>query len=93
MPPSEVQSKRVPSAAAAAAAADFRDHISTAEQDGRRKWLYPKKPKGRFHRARVWVTALLLLVMFGGPFAKLNGNPLLMINVVERKFSVLGVFL
>src|SRR5260370_18299272 len=29
--------------------------------------------------------------MFGGPVVKLNGNPLLMINVVERKFSVLGV--
>src|SRR5438105_2132196 len=70
---------------------DFRDHISTAEQDGRRKWLYPKRPKGRYHRARVWVAAVLLLVMFGGPFVKINGNPLLMINVVERKFSVLGV--
>lgn len=70
---------------------DFRDHIGTAEQDGRRKWLYPKRPKGRFHRARLWVTAVLLVVMFGGPFVKLNGNPLLMINVVERMFSVLGV--
>lgn len=28
--------------------------------------------------------------MFAGPFIKINGNPLLMINVVERKFSVLG---
>src|SRR5690349_19446775 len=73
------------------ATADFRDHIATAEQDGRRKWLYPKRPKGRFHRARAWVAAMLLVVMFGGPFVKINGNPLLMINVVERKFSVLGV--
>jgi cytochrome c oxidase accessory protein FixG len=71
--------------------ADFRDHIATADQEGRRKWLYPKKPKGRFFRARSWVAWLLLAIMFGGPFVKLNGNPLLMINVVERKFSVLGV--
>ena len=91
MPVPDLQSKPRTPAAAVAAAADFRDHISTAQQDGRRKWLYPKKPTGRFHRARVWVTAVLLLVMFGGPFVKLNGNPLLMINVVERKFSVLGV--
>jgi len=70
---------------------DFRDHIATADREGRRKWLYPKKPKGRFHRARTWVAWLLLVVMFGGPFVKLNGNPLLMINIVERKFSVLGV--
>ncbi|HLH54852.1 MAG TPA: cytochrome c oxidase accessory protein CcoG [Verrucomicrobiae bacterium] len=70
---------------------DFRNQIATAERDGRRKWLYPKRPQGKFHSARLWVTWVLLVVMFGGPFVKLNGNPLLMINVVERKFSVLGV--
>jgi cytochrome c oxidase accessory protein FixG len=74
----------------AAAAVDFRNRIATAERDGRRKWLYPKRPKGRCHRARAWVAAVLLVVMFGGPLVKINGNPLLMINVVERKFSVLG---
>src|SRR6516225_388388 len=89
MSPTDTQPKRT--SRSSAAAADFRDHIATAEQDGRRKWLYPKKPKGRFHRARAAVAAVLLVVMFGGPFVKLNGNPLLMINVVERKFSVLGV--
>ena len=51
----------------------------------------PKKPRGRFYRARTWLTWVLLAVMFGGPFIKINGNPLLMINIVERKFSVLGV--
>jgi cytochrome c oxidase accessory protein FixG len=70
---------------------DFRDHIATADRQGRRKWLYPKKPKGPFFRARTWLSWLLLLVMFGGPFVKISGNPLLMLNVVERKFSVLGV--
>jgi len=70
---------------------DFRDHISTADQEGRRKWLYPRKPGGRFFRRRTWLTWLMLALMFGGPFVKINGNPLLMINMVERKFSVLGV--
>jgi len=70
---------------------DFRDHLSTADKDGRRQWLYPRKPKGRFFRARMALTWLLLLVMFGGPFVKINGNPLLMMNILERKFSVLGV--
>jgi cytochrome c oxidase accessory protein FixG len=70
---------------------DFRDHIATADAEGRRQWLYPRKPRGRFYRARTWLTWLLLAVMFGGPFVKINGNPLLMINVVERKFAVLGV--
>jgi cytochrome c oxidase accessory protein FixG len=70
---------------------DFRDHIATADEEGHRKWLYPKRPKGRYYRARTWLTWLLLVVMFGGPFVKIQGNPLLMINIVERKFSVLGV--
>ena len=25
---------------------DFRDHLATADKEGRRKWLYPKKPRG-----------------------------------------------
>jgi len=28
--------------------------------------------------------------MFAGPFIKINGNPLLMMNIVERRFSILG---
>ncbi len=28
--------------------------------------------------------------MFTGPFIRINGNPLLLINVVERRFSILG---
>jgi len=69
---------------------DFRDHLATADQQGRRMWLYPKKPKGRYYLARLSFSFVLILVMFAGPFVHINGNPLLMINVVERKFSVLG---
>jgi cytochrome c oxidase accessory protein FixG len=70
---------------------DFRDHIGTADQEGRRQWLYPKRPRGRYYRWRTWMTWVLLAVMFGGPFIKINGNPLLLVDVVNRKFSVLGV--
>ena len=70
--------------------ADFRDHLSTADQEGHRMWVYPRKPAGRFHRARAWLSALLLLVMFGGPFVRINGEPLLMMNVVDRQFVILG---
>lgn len=93
MAPAQTQRSAAPglSEATSAVVADFRNTIATADREGKRKWLYPKRPKGKFHRARSWVTAVLLVVMFGGPFFKINGNPLLMINVVERKFSVLGV--
>jgi cytochrome c oxidase accessory protein FixG len=70
---------------------DFRDHLATADQEGRRMWLYPKKPRGRFYLARLSLSFVLILIMFAGPFIHINSNPLLMINIVERKFSVLGV--
>ena len=70
---------------------DFRDHLATADQEGHRLWLYPKKPKGRYYLARLYFSFLLIGIMFAGPFIKLRGNPLLMVNIVERKFSVLGV--
>ena len=69
---------------------DFRDHLGTADQEGRRQWLYPRKPHGRFTRARTYLSWLLLAVMFVGPFVRIRGNPLLMLNVIERKFVILG---
>lgn len=69
---------------------DFRDHIATADQEGRRMWIYPRQPKGRYYTARTWFSLLLLAIMFGGPFIRINGNPLLLVNIVDRKFSVLG---
>ena len=69
---------------------DFRDHLGTADQEGRRLWIYAQQPKGRFTNARRWLSYVLIAVMFAGPFIRINGNPLLMMNVVERKFSILG---
>jgi cytochrome c oxidase accessory protein FixG len=69
---------------------DFRDHLATADQEGQRQWLYPRKVHGRFFRARTLLSWLLLAVMFAGPFVRIKGNPLLLINIVERKFVILG---
>ena len=69
---------------------DFRDQIATADKDGNRRWIYPKKVTGMWFRYRTWFSWLLLGIMFAGPFIRINGNPLLMINVVDGKFSILG---
>ncbi|MCS7018643.1 MAG: cytochrome c oxidase accessory protein CcoG [Cytophagales bacterium] len=68
----------------------FRDRLTTVDEKGKRKWVYPKKPAGRFTRYRHWVAAVLLLFLFTGPFIKVNGYPLLLINIVERKFVIFG---
>ena len=69
---------------------DFRDHLATADKEGRRLWIYAKQPRGRYYTARKWVSYVLLAILFAGPFIRIQGNPLLLVNVVERKFSVLG---
>src|ERR1039458_3029395 len=69
---------------------DFRDHIATADREGRRQWIYPRKVSGKFFRWRTWFSWLLLLIMFAGPFITIRGNPLLLMNIVERKFVVFG---
>jgi cytochrome c oxidase accessory protein FixG len=69
---------------------DFRDHIATADEQGRRQWIYPRRPKGRFYQWRVYLSWILLGILFVNPFVKINGNPLLMLNVVTRRFSILG---
>lgn len=69
---------------------NFRDHLATADKEGHRCWIYPKRVKGRYYRARTYVSWVLLAVMFIGPFVRIQGNPLLMINIPARKFSILG---
>jgi cytochrome c oxidase accessory protein FixG len=69
---------------------EYRDTLATVDEKGKRVWLYPKKPSGRYHRWRVAVTVLLLTLFFAGPFISLNGRPFLLFNFFERKFIVFG---
>jgi len=71
--------------------ADFRDRISSIDDEGKRKWIYPRQPKGRFYNARTWFSYLLLAIMFAGPFLSINGRPVLLLNIIERKFIILGM--
>lgn len=68
----------------------YRDRISTVDESGKRIWVYPKKPKGRFTNYRLLVSILLLVVLFGSPFVKIGGEPLLLLNILERKFVIFG---
>jgi cytochrome c oxidase accessory protein FixG len=69
---------------------DFRDHIPTADQKGRRLWVYPKKPSGKFTRARTWLSWFLLALLFAGPFIRIDGLPLLQMDILNRKFVIFG---
>ena len=68
----------------------FRDSVATIEQTGSRKWVYPKKPKGKFTNYRDIVTFILLAIFFITPFLKINGNAVLKINIIDREFFIFG---
>lgn len=68
----------------------FRDRITTVDESGKRKWLYPKKPKGPWYNKRIFVSYLFLLLLIVLPFLKYKGEPLFMLNILERKFIILG---
>ena len=70
---------------------DFRDHIATVDDEGKRIWLYPKKPSGRFYKYRTWVSYLLLAILFGMPFIKVNGHPFMLFDIINRKFIIFGI--
>lgn len=67
----------------------FRDTQSTIGKTGR-VWVYPQKPQGKRYDRRTIVSYILLAIFFVTPFIKINGNPLMMFNVVERKFIIFG---
>ena len=69
---------------------NFRDTIATINKEGKRAWIFPKKPSGKFYRYRKYVSYFLLLFLVLAPFVKINGNQFLLFNVLERRFNIFG---
>ena len=68
----------------------FRDTIGTIDAEGKRKFIFPKKPHGPFYKYRQYVSYLLLAILIANPFIKVNGNQFMMFNVLERRFNIFG---
>ena len=70
---------------------NFRDHLATVTEEGKRVWIYPKKPSGKLHRYRLIAAIFLLAVLFLVPLIKINGHPLMLLDILGRKFILFGV--
>ncbi|MEL7341668.1 MAG: 4Fe-4S binding protein, partial [Bacteroidota bacterium] len=70
---------------------EFRNSFATVNEEGKRNWIFAKKPKGNYYRWRSIVAYLVLAVLFTGPFLKWNGDPMFLFNILERKFILFGV--
>lgn len=69
---------------------EFRDSIATVDEQGKRVWIYPKKPSGYYHTLRAIVAVILLVIFFAGPFIRIGGQPMLLLNFLERRFVIMG---
>ncbi|HEV8270454.1 MAG TPA: cytochrome c oxidase accessory protein CcoG [Chitinophagaceae bacterium] len=68
----------------------FRDSVATISKLGKRNYIFPKKPKGKFYNLRTLTSIVYLVVFFTLPFIKVDEEPLFLFNVLERKFIFFG---
>jgi len=68
----------------------FRDSIGTISEEGKRNFIHPKKPKGRFTNYRTYVSWILLAILVVAPFIKVDGNQFLLFNIMEGKYNIFG---
>lgn len=64
--------------------------LSTLEHDGSRRWLKPKLNKGAFWQKRRIVAYLLIALYALLPHLSIGGRPMMLLDVVHRRFSILG---
>lgn len=68
----------------------FRDRIATVDEQGKRKWVYAQKPKGKFYNIRTIVSGFFFLIFLTLPFIYVKGRPLFLFNVPKAKFILFG---
>jgi len=68
----------------------FRDTISTVNEQGKRAWIFPNEPNGKYYDFRTYFTWFYLIVLFATPFFKYRDEPLFLFNVAEKKFILFG---
>ena len=66
------------------------DGLIPGTNDGKRKWIYPLIRKGIFYKWRSAISYVYLILLFSGPFIRIGGQPLLLLNFVDKQFVLLG---
>ena len=68
----------------------FRDRLATVDDKGKRVWIYPQKPKGKLYNWRTALSVFYIILLFGLPFIKVDGHPVFLLNIIERRFILFG---
>ena len=68
----------------------FRDRPINLDEKGSRKWVYAKKPKGKWYTRRTIFSWFVLLFFIAVPFIRVNGHPFVLLDIASRKFILFG---
>ncbi|MDP2724284.1 MAG: cytochrome c oxidase accessory protein CcoG [Bacteroidales bacterium] len=69
----------------------FRDKLTTVDATGKRVWIYAKKIRGPHFTYRSIVAAFLLILFYSGPFIKIHGDPIMLFDILHRRFIIFGI--
>ncbi len=69
---------------------EFRDAVGTISKEGKRNYIFPQKPFGKLYNLRSYFSYFYLVLFFTLPFIKIEGEPMFLFNVLERKFIFFG---
>ncbi len=64
--------------------------LPTLNRDGTRRWLLPRLSPGRFWRRRRTLAWALIGVFTLIPYLRMNGKPLILLDIVRREFTLFG---
>lgn len=68
----------------------FRDRPINIDKKGSRKWIYAKKPTGKWYNRRTLFSWFILLFFVAAPFIRINGQPVMLLDIANRKFIIFG---
>lgn len=67
------------------------DHLTTADREGKRVYVYPSDVRGRFKSYRNVVQSLLIVVFLVLPWIKIGGHQSILLDFANRQFAVFGL--
>ncbi|MDE3152068.1 MAG: cytochrome c oxidase accessory protein CcoG [Gemmatimonadota bacterium] len=64
--------------------------LPTLNEDGSRRWIRPKPSPGKFWQRRRVVAYGLMFVFCAIPYIRMNGKPLILLDLPRREFTLFG---
>ncbi len=89
-PMATVESPKLEPAPSSSAPAQAGSVLSTLNDDGSRRWMKPRVSDGRFLTRRRIVAYLLIGIFALLPLARINGHPIVLLDIAVRRFHIFG---